>query len=64
MTDKVRLPWPDVEIDPSAVIELSMTGDATVRILIQEPSGAVATVETLWSPEIDELMRAIRQDDA
>jgi len=48
-----------VVIDPSAVISLTVSSDG-VTILIQEQSGAVTTIETLWSPEIDELVKAIR----
>lgn len=54
----VRLPWPDVEIDPPTIVSLTVSEDGVV-IMTRDRAGTEATIRTLWSPEIDELVRAM-----
>ncbi len=56
----MKLPWPDVDIDPSEITLLRVEDDATVHIELTRPSGERLIVDTWWSPEVDRLIVAMQ----
>jgi hypothetical protein len=63
MNQPIKLPWPDVEIDPASVQSLTVAEDG-VRIVIHGQDGEETQIETFWTPEIDLLIEAIRVEGA